>query len=387
MVDNIPENTVSGKSAVTVSLYIRNGLLIIFGALLIAALYAMISLAKSPEITDQGLDRNLLNHALYVNVMTLKAVSHYQIKQKYSGTITARRESDYGFDSGGILAQVLVKNGDRVKKGDILARLDRRRLDARAQELKADLARAVALNHETTARLDRARATYDRYRALVAQNNISKQRFDQAKFNLIALKAHKVSTGAGVWRAKAALNSLKIALDMTILKARFDGSIVRRYRDEGAAVTAGTPIVRLIEDQNLEIHVGLPLSALASFTVGKQYIFDYQGKKITTFLRAVLKNMNVATRTVTAIFNVINAGSNVRSGALARLTVTTDIKQTGFWIPTAALAEGRRGLWSAYTLKPYKGSAEYSTLSRQELQLLYTDSTRVFVRGTLQNGD
>ncbi len=353
----------------------------------VALLAGLVFLVRSPAMADRDNDQELLSQALGVSVMTLQAINHYQVKQKYSGTITAGRESDHGFDRGGLLANVLVDEGDHVKKGDVLARLDRRRLDARERELDADLARAIALNNETAARLDRAQATYNRYKVLVGRKNISEQAYDQAKFDLIALKAHKIATEAAITRARAALKSLETDQDMTKLIARFDGSVVKRYRDEGAALAPGTPVIRLIEDQKLEIHVGLPLSALPSFTAGKTYIFDYQGGRITTRLRTILKQINQATRTVTAIFDVEDHNDIIRAGALAELTVAHEIKQSGFWVPIGALAESRRGLWSVYTLEPYKGAAGYSTLSRQELQILYTDSDRAFVRGTIQDGD
>lgn len=379
MADDITENS-SG-------FYRRKKLWFTLGIIIIAGLSGFMLFVRSPAMADLNKNQQILNQALWVSAMTVRQTDHYQVRQKYSGTITAGRESDHAFDRGGLLAKVLVDEGDQVRKGDVLARLDRRRLDARESELNADLARTIALNRETAARLDRAQATYKRYKALVGRKNISEQAYDQAKFDLSALKAHKIATEAAITRAKAALNSLKTDQDMTELIARFNGSVVRRYQDEGAALSAGTPVIRLLEDQNLEIHVGLPLSALPSFTTGQTYIFDYQGRRITTTLRTLLKKINPATRTVTAIFDIQGDNTTIRAGALAELTVAHDIRQAGFWVPIGALAESRRGLWSVYTLEPDRHAPGYSTLSRQELQVLYTDSDRVFVRGTLQNGD
>lgn len=385
--NSAPENSAPVNSSAGLSFPMRNRLWIAVGTVLIVASTALILIGRFPALADRDNAQELPGNALSVNILTVQETDHYQVKQKYSGAITAGRQSDHGFDTGGLLAEVLVDEGDEVKKGDILARLDGRRLDARAQELEADLSRSIALDKEAMARLDQAKANYSRSRILVGKKQISEQKFDQAKFDLIALKAHKIATKAAVTRSKAAVKSLEINRDLEELVARFDGSVVRRYQDEGTALAAGTPVIRLIEDENLEIHVGLPLSALSSFKVGEPYIFDYQGGKITTELRAILKNIDQATRTVTALFDVTDRNSNIYPGALARLTITSDIRQNGFWLPLDALAESRRGLWSAYSLTPYQGSREYGILSRQELQLLSTDSDRVFVRGTIQNGD
>jgi len=371
------------------SFYTRNRLRIIFGVVVIILLAAIV-FAKSTAQASLNQDQAALGRALSVETMTLQAVDHYQVQQQYSGNIVAGRESDHGFDKAGLLAEVLVDDGDRVKKGDILARLDTRRFEARKKELDAELAEAVALNHETTARLGRAQATYDRYQILVDKKHVSRQKFDEVKFDLAALKARIIANESAVARSKAALNSLEVDRDLAFLTARFDGSVVRRYQDEGTALGSGAAVIRLIEDKKLEIQVGLPQSAAFALMPGETYFFTYQGQKIRTQLRSVLNKVDSATRTVTAIFDVAgdseNIGANIWAGGLAQLAIDTSIQQAGFWLPTGALAESRRGLWSVYSLKSYRGSTEYGTLFRQELQILYTDSDRVFVRGTLQDG-
>ncbi len=381
------KDNMGGDTATVAPFYARNKfpialvivtVIVISGALLFAKMSAQASLNE---------DQAARERALVVSTSILKESDSYQVKQKYSGSIVAGRESDHGFDKAGLLAEVMVDEGDRVKKGDILARLDMRRFDARERELDADLSQAKALDVETKALLDRAEATYGRYVVLLDKKHISEQKFDQVKFDLIALKARKVATSAAVTKSEAALKSLGIDRELATLTARFDGSVIRRYLDEGTALSAGTPVVRLIEDHRLEIHVGLPASAVFSLVPGESHIFDYQSSRITTKLRSVIKRVDQSTRTVTAIFDVTNNNMNIRAGGLAQLTMYVEIQQAGFWLPSGALAESRRGLWSVYTLKPHKGSKEYGTLARQELQVIYTDSNRVFVRGTLQAGD
>ena len=385
---NSSENKAPESSGIApVPFFTQHRIRIAVAAVALAALLGGVFFAKSFAVASLNQDQTVLDRALPVSSITLKAVTHYQVKQKYSGSIVASRESDHGFDTGGLLTTVFVDEGDLVKKGDILARLDMRRLDAKAKELEAALAETIALNLETTARLDRAQATYDRYTVLVNQKHVSQEKFDQVKFDLIALKAHKLATRSAVDKSEAALKGLNIDRDMASLTARFDGSVIRRYLDEGTAIGSGTPIIRLIEDNKLEIHVGLPLSATFTLAPGQTHIFTYQGKQITTKLRTILKRIDQSTRTITAIFDVTDNAASIRAGGLAQLSIDTDVAQPGFWLPSGALTESRRGLWSVYTLKPYKDSPEYSTLSRQELQVIYTETDRIFVRGTIQDGD
>lgn len=374
-------------------------------AFLIIALSGGLFFMRSAAQARLNNDAQTLSHAIWVKTAILDAVSHYPVRSKYSGTIVAARESDHGFDRGGLLAQVLVDEGEQVKKGAVLARLDMRRFDARQDELAAEQARAIAFDQEVAALLDRAQAIYDRNVILLDKKHISQQRFDQVKFDLIALEARKLAANAAVTKAKAALDSLKTDRALATLTARFDGRVVRRYLDEGAAFGPGTPVIRLIEDGKLEIHVGLPAVALPGLIVGGNYIFDSHGNSISARLRTLLPRLDQATRTVTAIFDISDKNCPVRAGELAGLTIKQQIEQDGFWLPVSALAESRRGLWSAYSLEPFasplinagnktnkddssphQNKNSYFTLQRQELQVLYTESDRVFVRGTVQNG-
>ncbi len=98
-----------------------------------------------------------LSKALMVSTVIAKQVDHYTTIQKISGQIIAARESDHGFDRSGVLDQIYVDEGDRVKKGDLLAKLDMRKLNARAQELTAELEGAKASENEASANLTRAK--------------------------------------------------------------------------------------------------------------------------------------------------------------------------------------------------------------------------------------
>ena len=370
-----------------VSFYSRHKLRLGLGVLILVVLSGAAIFTRSTALANLNEDQISRQRALVVNTNIITAVNQYQVKQKYAGSIVASRESDHGFDKAGLLAEVLVDAGDQVMKGDILARLDMRRLNARGQELEAALAQTQALNQETQALLDRAQASFDRYAVLLNKRHISEQKFDQVKFDLIALKARKKATAAAVTKSKAALTSLDIDRQLATLTARFDGSVIRRYLDEGSALSAGTSVIRLIEDRTLEIHVGLPASAALSLVPGERHTFTIHGGQITTRLRSVLRRVDQSTRTVTAIFDVTGNPGNIRAGDLAQLAITRTIRQAGFWLPSSALAESRRGLWSVYTLKADQRSPDYGTLLRQELQVIYTETDRVFVRGTLQNGD
>ncbi len=358
--------------------------LIIVSVLLMLVATRVSAIANRAIASTDGLDTS---KALTVATVTVEAVNEYQTRQKISGQVIAGRESDHGFDRAGILAEVGEREGDRVEKGDILAKLDMRKLDARALELDADLASANAMVEEAKATLTRVNMDYDRYKALRENGHISQARFDQVINELESAKAREISAKSSVNKVKAALANLQADRDMSILRARFDGSVIARYRDEGAPFgMGGGPMVRLIEDTNLEIRVGLSETAAEALKIDNKYSFTQSGKNIDTTLRSMIAKVDQNTRTVTAIFDVLDANT-ARPGSLAELTINVDVNESGYWLPTEALAESRRGLWTAYTLEPVEGYRDVAKASREELQVIYTEADRVFVRGTLQDGD
>lgn len=349
---------------------------------------ALIPLLRSLAVADLEENFERRRSALSVSVMPLKQVDHYQIQQKYSGRVVARRESDHGFDRGGLLRAVLVEEGMRVEKGHVLARLDQSRLDARLVERAAELEWAEADATQARARVEMAKLSHDRYQNLLASKHISQARFDQVRTDLDVLRASKLAAEAAIAKARAGVENAKNDIGHAQLKAQFSGMVLRRYVDEGTSVAAASPILRLIEDQALEIHLGLPLTASRILEIGASYEFDANGRRFKARLRALLSKVDYDTRTVTALFDVMEykAKTHIIAGELAQLSLETTIESKGFWLPTSALAESRRGLWSVLAL--HQSDEDGTTiLSRREVQILHTEAERVFARGTLRQGD
>jgi multidrug efflux pump subunit AcrA (membrane-fusion protein) len=84
------------------------------------------------------------------------------------------------------------------------------------------------------------------------------------------------------------------------------------------------------------------------------------------------------------VFVVEGQPDGVRSGDLARIALERNVASTGMWLPITALAESRRGLWSAYVVVP---SESGPVVERREVEVLHAESDRAFVRGTLRDGE
>lgn len=308
-------------------------------------------------------------HALPVPVLTVDYQTDAMISEAYPGLISARRESDLGFERGGRIVEVTADIGDQVRAGDTLARLD-------TSTLRAQIAAADAQTHEADAQLEIARATELRQRTLLERGHISQQRLDEVATNTAAAEARRQA-------AAAQANALRAQLVLSEIIAPFDGVVTARNADEGTIAAPGSPVLRLVENTALEIRIGLPAIAVTALIEGEVYNFLTNDGTIEARFRTSTGVVDVRTRTVSAIFDI--ESGTARAGEVARLQLETGISDNGFWVPTSALTEGRRGLWSVQTLVSSENGDWI--IEPRVVETLRVEVDRAFVRGAVNDGD
>lgn len=329
------------------------------------------------------------DRVLPVTVVKVRLAAGYEVRERYAGRVVARRASFLGFEHQGLLAEVRVEEGDRVKKGDILATLNVTRYQAQHRELLADLTLNFATWKETKARLGLAQVTAKRRKSLLKSNNVSRQRYDEALFNEKALQSKLSANDAAIEKVKAAIALIEVDIKLSKIFAPFDGMIVERLVDEGAALAAGTSVVRLIEDSVMEVRIGVPTKIAQRLNKAASYDIEIDGRTYPGKLRTVLSVLDVETRAVPAIFEIKDetGSGSLRSGQLARIRIDYTVPEEGFWLPISALIGGRRGLWNAMALELEDKVQNLYRVSRREVQVLHSEAERAYVRGAIKNGD
>lgn len=314
-----------------------------------------------------------VSSVLPVTTLRIEASDHYVVSSRHVGQVRARREADLGFTRSDRLTEVLADEGDRVARGDVLARLDASRLEAQRSEW-------LAQRREVQARLDLARLTLDRREQLAGKDSISTQRYDEARFEAMALEARLASLDAGLRR-------VEIEIAESALEAPFAGAIIRRSADEGAILAPGQPVVTLIESAAWEARVGVPSELAGRLAVGQVHEVEIGGERHRASIGAVLDDVDAGTRTVTVVLPISGTPeAAIRHGELARLVIQEERPASGYWLPISALSESRRGMWSAYALAPSE-QADVFVVAQHELMMIHVESDRAFVRGTLAHGD
>lgn len=303
-----------------------------------------------------------------VSTGTIKIQSGFETPINVFGLVESPKAASLSFDVAGQVTTLLVEEGDVVSQGDILARQDLQRLNARKRELQASLERA-------NADLALTQVNSDRTTSLVERKLESAQRLDEVKASLNVAKAQ-------VSEIKAALNSLNVEMRKATLISPFDGVVNRRFLDEGSVVNAGSPVFGLTSIENYQARFAVPADVIDQFEVNEPVLVKVGDINVAGTVTQRLPIRNVQTRTVD-ILVTLNSNERVRPGDMAILSGFRSHTETGAWLPVNALSNGLRGLWRVFVLSNEKNA----TLEARIVEVVYTDGNNAFVRGALKDGE
>lgn len=357
---------------------------------------------------------------LPVEVVTAEPLQQYIAHRTYTGTLVAARTSTLSFELAGKVVELKVDQGSKVAAGEVLARIDDRHLDARIRQIEAQRAQQAAVLEELTAgprkqeiavaeaevrrltaELQMQQSTKSRREKLIGQNAISQESLDDATFGTDAAQGQldaaksrldelKEGTRAeqiAAQRAQVAmldaqLADLKFEQEDTQLVAPYAGTIALRSVDEGTVVTPGQAIYRLVQDEPLEAWFGLPPEVAGEMSTGQVLPIEVENRKLDATVTGIVPELDSATRTQTVVLTLQGeAARGLVPAQVARLLLETKRQSDGFWLPNSALRQGSRGLWSVFVVE------EGAQTAPRDVEVLYSESERSFVRGTIVAGE
>ena len=139
--------------------------------------------------------------------------------------------------TSGIVREVLVQEGDDVKKGQILARLEDEQPRLAAEEAAAELRQARAQVALLQVQISTAKREFGRLQGLIDKNFVARQQVDQAQDAIHSAEATLEAQNAAIATAQAKLSEAQYNQELTIIRAPADGRIVRRYANPGAGAS------------------------------------------------------------------------------------------------------------------------------------------------------
>lgn len=302
---------------------------------------------------------------LPVATVTYAEQEGYQRPLSFLGLVRADQESHLGFELGGAVAELMVKEGSRVSQGDPIAVLDTSQLTTRRAGVAAEVA-----SLESELELANLKAT--RQGRLQQTDAVSKQAYDETRLSAKSLEAQLDAKNAQ-------LRSIEIDLEKSILRAPYDGVVGERFVNKGVVIAAGAPVVSLVASAAREAHIGIAVEQAAQLTPGENYTLMLRSKPVTASFRAVRPDVDPNTLTTRAVFD-LPSGINAYDGEPITLLLAETVDARGAWMPISALIEGEKGIWNVLRLDTSKTPA---VAVREVVEVLTINDDKAFVRGTL----
>jgi RND family efflux transporter MFP subunit len=246
------------------------------------------NLRKRPTLIIGGAALIVLLAALYwLGVFTpAQSVEVAMVSQTYpsqsftllnaSGYVVAQRKSAVASKITSRLMELSVEEGSRVKKGDIIARLEGEDTLAARDQARANLNVSRYSLIQARAELDDAKASFERERELLAQEYTTKASFDAAEARYKKAIAGVSGAESTVKAAEAALEGTKVSVEYTLLRAPFDAVVLTKNADIGdivtplgAAANAKAAVVTIADMNSLQVEADVSESNLEQVKKGQ----------------------------------------------------------------------------------------------------------------------
>jgi len=277
--------------------------------------------------------------AIPVRIKTVELENLVKIVES-SGTITSDFDVTVVSQTAGQIVRVDVALGQKVKKGDLLVRVD-------TEPYK--IAMAVAKSQYTDGKVvfEQAELEYKRAKSLHKSQNISDQLYDQARFAFERSKA-------GLAASKATLDKAKRDLRLASVRAPFSGEIAARLVKLGDTLAMGSPVVQLVNRDKLKINVGLSEDDISGIHQGQKANITIPTLPSKANIIGTVESIGVKAIQPSMTYPVEivldNQTEEMRVGMVARASIQVDSGRKAIVVPLEKLVD-RFDRFYIYTVK------------------------------------
>jgi RND family efflux transporter MFP subunit len=217
---------------------------------------------------------------------------------------------------------VRFEEGQRVKQHQILVELGSEILRKRLKATKSSF-------EEVLSELEIAGIDLRRRKKLFKKRSISEQSYDESRFRVIGLEKRAASL-------KAEVERLQIELEKKIIRAPFDGIVIKRQVDRGEWISEGETVAVIGKDDTIDIVAEVPERFIQYVENGMQVSATVNGRDIAGTVIAIVPRGDVATRTFPVKIRTANEHSLIE-GMSARVTLPTGENTHALIIPRDAV--------------------------------------------------
>ena len=264
-------------------------------------------------------------------ITTFKAKSEvFNHFLELQGSVETKQNVVINAEMGGILQQIYVKEGQKVSKGQLLARIDDGGMSQQLTQMQIQA--------------DLAKTTFERQKRLWDQKIGSEIQYLQAKSNYEG--------------QQSAVNQMKSQLSKSTITAPFSGTVDDIITEQGSVVSPGqTPILRIVNLSDMYIKTDVPEGYISDVSVGKsvEVTFPVLGKTVETKIRQTGNYINPDNRTFNAEIEVPNKDKNIKPNLTARLRINDYTNENALMIPQSIISENAEGDQYIFVLDSING--------------------------------
>ncbi|MEM8933115.1 MAG: efflux RND transporter periplasmic adaptor subunit, partial [Acidobacteriota bacterium] len=246
-----------------------------------------------------------------------------------SGAVEPLRRVQPGTKILGRVAAVSVEEGQRVRRGEVLARLESADLDAAVGQAEAAVAMAEATR-------ENAEVHEARLRDLHSRGSVTDKNLEDAVAGLRTAEA-------ALARAEAAVAAARVTLSYARVVAPFDGWVVGKHVEAGDMARPGEPMFTIDDLSQVKVTVGVPEALRQGLAAGSPARVEVLGGRRDAVVDRIVPAGDPASRTFTVRLLLDNADGDLEAGLFARagLPAATDTQAGGgpLMVPPAALVE------------------------------------------------
>lgn len=255
------------------------------------------------------------------------------------GTVRARTSAVVSARIPGTINVLRVREGERVKKGQVLLQLDAQENQANAAAAYAGIDEAQRGLDEMLSRKKLADTTFERYQKLFNEQAISRHEFDVKQSERDLAQQGVARAEARLRQAREGSRAATAVSDYTRIVAPISGIITSRQADLGATVFPAQPLMTIEDEGSYQLELAIPESLAATVTKGApvQVSLDSVGQSFTAQIMELVPAADPGSRTFTAKINLNQKG--LKSGLFGRGLISLGSSVNALLVSRKAIVE------------------------------------------------
>jgi len=213
-------------------------------------------------------------NAVSVSVASPEPVGQGSRILEVAGSVVALRQAPIGFQVGGRIDEVYFDSGDRVKEGEVLAKLRQRDFRIAARESAAAFEAAEAAHEAASISYDLALKQLERARILAEKDTISQADVDQTEILVRKARSGLAEAEAALGTAAAARDRAMAASSDSVLTAPFNAVIAKKLVEKGQMTGPGTPAFYIEHLDRVKVAASIPGSRMRFVDTGADVLVD-----------------------------------------------------------------------------------------------------------------